>query len=123
MCPFNPIPPPLAAGHAPYGEIGDLRSCSLRQPYRVIPFGLARPPSAIPCPQEHRGRPPSSSRTLEQYHRIKKGWSEDRVRDLLGDPVREEDDRWFYGGVMPEPTTEICCEDGEVTLKKQYVDK
>ena len=61
--------------------------------------------------------------TLEEYHQVKKGWSEDEVRDLLGDPVRTESDCWFYGGVLPEPTTEICFENGEVALKKQYADK
>ncbi len=70
--------------------------------------------------------------TLEQYHQIKKGWSEDEVRDLIGDPERMEttnvkslglSDCWYYGGVQPEPTTQVCFENGHVAFKTQYVDK
>jgi hypothetical protein len=70
--------------------------------------------------------------TLEEYHQIKKGWSEDEVRDLVGDPKRTETtnvqglgrtDCWYYGGDLPEPTTQICFENGQVAFKTQYVKK
>jgi hypothetical protein len=68
--------------------------------------------------------------TLEEYHQIRKGWSEREVRDLLGDPKRTEmtnvqglgrSDCWYYGGDVPEPTTQICFENGQVAFKTQYV--
>lgn len=70
--------------------------------------------------------------TLEQYHQIKKGWSDDEVRDLVGDPKRTDTAKvkglgsaecWYYGGVAPEPTTQICFESGQVGFKTQYVEK
>ncbi len=70
--------------------------------------------------------------TLEEYHQIRKGWSEDEVRDRVGDPKRKKttnvqglgrSDCWYYGGVLPEPTTQICFENGQVAFKTQYVKK
>jgi hypothetical protein len=70
--------------------------------------------------------------TLKEYHLIKKGWSEDDVRGLVGDPKRTKttnvrslgrSDCWYYGGVLPEPTTQICFESGQVAFKTQYVRK
>lgn len=74
--------------------------------------------------------PPVEQVTLEEYHQIKKGWSLDEVRELVGDPNRTEtnkgprsSDCWYYGGVPPEPTTQICFENGQVALKRQYANK
>jgi hypothetical protein len=75
---------------------------------------------------------PAEQVTLEEYHQIKKGWSEDEVRDLIGDPKRTDttnvknlgrSDCWYYGGVPPEPTTQICFENDQVAFKTQYVKK
>lgn len=75
---------------------------------------------------------PAEQVTLGEYHQIKKGWSEDEVRGLVGDPKRTEttnvqglgrSDCWYYGGVPPEPTSQICFENGQVAFKTQYVNK
>ena len=77
-------------------------------------------------------QPAAEQVTLEEYHQIKKGWSGDEVRDLVGDPKSTERtnveglgqaDCWYYGGVPPEPTTQICFEGDQVAFKTQYVDE